>query len=373
MPKRLLYVTLSLFAASATSTAMAGSLETPIVGGTTTTVGQYPSVVAIEAGPGLCTGTLITPEWVLTAAHCVLPSELGVSTQAQVTAMTTVHYNTVSAFSGSTVKAQDTMPDPMFNVNNLGAHDSGLIHLATPITAIKPSSINFDPTVAPIGTAVTMVGFGLSNGSQQTGAGTERVVDQTVIACTQLEGLDTNLLCFNQSNGKGKCNGDSGGPSFAMVGGKLVEVGITSFGDQTCSTFGADTRVDAEKAFIVAHVPNLVCDTDADCTADHSCFQHTCIVTPFSTGGVGATCAANTDCDSGTCGMSGNDSHCTFSCTPGLDNACPAGLDCLDSGGGTGNCWPTDTGGCCDASGRGGATSILGIALVGLVLRRRRR
>jgi len=187
-----------------------------------------------------------------------------------------------------------------------------------------------------------------------------------------MEGQNTNLLCFDQTSGKGKCNGDSGGPSFAMINGKLVEVGITSFGDQTCSMFGADTRVDAEKAFITAHVPNLYCDTDADCQADHTCFTNACIVTPFSTGGLGATCTGNTDCDSATCGTSGNDSKCTMTCTPNAANACPTGLDCLDDGNGSGYCWPPENGGCCDASGRGAPTSVLGIMFVGLVLRRRR-
>ncbi|MEO8840063.1 MAG: trypsin-like serine protease [Kofleriaceae bacterium] len=374
MSKRVLLLSVIL----ASGPAFAGTLDSPIVGGTPTTVGQYPNVVSIDAGSGmnqgLCTGTLITPDWVLTAAHCVLPSELGVTTQAAVTATIKVHVGTVSDFSGGTVyTAQDSMPDPAFNINAIGSHDSGLIHLSMPVTGVQPAPLNFDPAAAPIGITVTMVGFGLTSGTGNS-AGIEHVVDQTSVACTSMEGSDANLLCFSQVNGKGKCNGDSGGPSFAMIGGRLVEVGITSFGDQTCSQYGADTRVDAEKAFIIAHVPNLQCETDADCTvANHECFAHTCIVTPYTTTGVGADCTGNADCDSGTCGTEGTNSKCTMVCAIGTDGACPADLSCVSDGNGGGLCFPAEGGGCCDASGHGAPTSLLGIALVGLVLRRKKR
>src|ERR1041385_2892033 len=54
--------------------AYASGLDEPVVGGTTSKPGAWPDVVAVlTMDGGLCTGTLLAEDVVLTAGHCTEP------------------------------------------------------------------------------------------------------------------------------------------------------------------------------------------------------------------------------------------------------------------------------------------------------------
>jgi hypothetical protein len=365
----------------------------PIVGGMPATQGEYPNVVGIvlttSSGVALCTGTLITDQWVMTAAHCVYPQEAGVGSQGDITNALRVYVGALTIFpappGNDGLSAQDSMFDPDFQGTSqteiVMGHDIGLIHLSAAVQGVTPVKLNFDASSAAVsGLAVTQVGYGETSTGSDAVVGTLYDVAQTTAKCASVDSNltdadDTMFLCFNQTNGKGKCEGDSGGPSFAQINGETLEVGVTSFGDPSCEAFGADTRTDFEKSFLTSIIPSLdTCMSNSDCGSGDECFESQCIPDPYSPGGLGSACGSNADCASTDCVATNNEGQlCSMACTTGNDSTCPGGFTCIADGA-NGACVPGSSGGgCCDASGKGAPTAVIGIALFGIVLRRRRK
>lgn len=121
------------------------------------------------------------------------------------------------------------------------------------------------------------------------------------------------------------------------------------------------------------------CDGNGDCPTDTDvCLGGRCVAGPNATGGLGLVCNAGPDCRSGECQAdSTGEKHCVESCVLG-EGQCPDGFGCLESGPDKGVCWPGfddgTGGGCCSANSDPAGPMVLGAAVCGmLVLRRRRR
>jgi hypothetical protein len=178
----------------------------PIVNGTLTS--EYPSVGIVNDG---CTGTLVAPRHVLTAAHCTegLPNTRG-----------------KIQLGDATVGSVELIEHPQYNSFSL-ANDIAIMVLAREVPDITPSNILRARPV--VGEMLTLVGYGDGGTTYNPlhDFPTKR------IGYTPLESITSNQIRWT-FHGDGESNtapGDSGGPSFVERDGELLVAGITSGGD----------------------------------------------------------------------------------------------------------------------------------------------
>jgi MYXO-CTERM domain-containing protein len=349
-------------AATATATVTAtGEHAAPAIVGGDTDVGD-PAVMLIQAHvPGaadahICSGSLVSPHVIMTAAHCVDPATVG-------TGATFLVFDGVSAL-GSPPKSQfldvqATAFDPAFNPDKnvfpTNGHDIAVVILKSP-SATTPVRYNHAPPPSSlVGQPARIIGYGVTDGSDTdaTTAGTRRD------ATTRLAGIADVLLTFEDGT-HNICEGDSGGPAFMTVAGVDTVVGVTAFGDATCSpsTPGSDTRVDKWAAFVDGYVR---------------------LYDPPAKSGlaVGAACDNDLECASSICAQASGQSFCAEACSPASATTCPTGLTCSDFGGldlcAPNGLAPVAKAGCDVSPGAPSPSAIALLPLVLLLALRRRR
>ncbi|MDX2092748.1 MAG: Ig-like domain-containing protein [Kofleriaceae bacterium] len=115
------------------------------------------------------------------------------------------------------------------------------------------------------------------------------------------------------------------------------------------------------------------CSASSGCSGTDVCVMGVCVPGPEQPGGIGGPCNANTECLSNRCVA---DSTGIMQCVESCDlsaGSCPEDFSCVATGADMGVCWQTGDGGCCDAGGSPAGSSLLGLGIVALLLRRRRR
>jgi secreted trypsin-like serine protease len=207
---------------------------------------EHSAVVALTAwGEQFCTGTVIAPRAILTAGHCV--EESGINPRDM-----KAFFGTTVGGAGSQVSVTAAKVHPQYYIRGDGApmYDVAVLTLAqdAPVTPMKWQRT---PLSDLSGSLVTLVGYGVTNAQRQTGNGTRRVVDESVMQMDE-------MFIYYGGGASGTCQGDSGGPMFLDVDGTLVLVGITSWGDQSCVQLGGNTRVDVFAGFIAPLAPVTV-------------------------------------------------------------------------------------------------------------------
>ncbi|WP_197413108.1 S1 family peptidase [Vibrio sp. MEBiC08052] len=234
-----------------------------IVNGTETSVVSYPDFVSLfydrtaydgmYGGHSFCGGTMLTNQYVLTAAHCIFSGDsineesMLFMTVGQTSDETDWIYNITpvrpaefyyfSSFSDSKI--------------DLWKDDIAIIKLTSPLntggTINRPTNESYRSNSE----SFTAIG----HGNTTTNTITYKLlktsmdyVDQSTCASVT-PGLHDSQICFSGGSAatmnNGICAGDSGGPIYWNDSGTLRQVGITSFGPTVCGS-GSITGVFTE-------------------------------------------------------------------------------------------------------------------------------
>ncbi len=211
---------------------------------------------ATNAGSGfLCSGTILNSQFILTAAHCVV----------DVKAMYVLFTNdgSTSEKVGQLIREKTyarTVTNVKHNIDYpntaLGSsyphNDIGLVKYAggipagfRPVTILNPSVMA--KFVKPQ-QSVVIAGFGQRGGDgKESGLLYKNEVKiQTSYAKTVIVG----------EPGSSACHGDSGGPAFVSVGGKLYQWGVLSRGEPGCTSTATYTPL-TSNFFGQMGTPNL--------------------------------------------------------------------------------------------------------------------
>jgi trypsin len=224
-----------------------------VVGGTPVPDGQLRYVANIAIGGSFgCTGTLIAPDWVMTAGHCgsltgavtggMVPTPLGLPAGAYDVKLGSTHADGTGAEDHAVTQV---VVDSDYIVTNGAGNDVTLLKLdhASGIAPVRIAAAGerhiWDP-----GTSATIAGFGLTSQDSQDPPDTmqrAKVPIQTDADCAKAypDGVGGgaydagSMLCAGYpQGGTDTCQGDSGGPLLVTaLDGTPRLAGATSFGD----------------------------------------------------------------------------------------------------------------------------------------------
>jgi secreted trypsin-like serine protease len=260
-----------LCAATVASAGASTPAQTRIVGGQVAKAGTFPWLARVidfrdDGLVGTCTGTVVSTNLILTAAHCVVDEETGEIAEPSQFSVVTGDVDWRSA-ERTVSTVSHVLVYPNYEPEGLKHWgDAALLQLTAPITAppLKLASSAF--WVA--GTGAVIVGWGRTSYSQETLPDDLNWAEVVVQGKSYCESNAPNFHPLGQvctidapDLTSGICNGDSGGPLLALLPGTeevvVIGVSVVSYGECSTSKPSLATRSDLIDNWVNARIKEL--------------------------------------------------------------------------------------------------------------------
>jgi secreted trypsin-like serine protease len=244
-----LAVVIAMLVATLALAAPAGAITDGTADGTAhPNVGGLVSPTQYSDGTWLyCSGTLISPTVLLTAAHCDTEgARVGVTFDPAYQAGDKVYYGTFHA-------------DPLYGQSQSDPHDIAVVVFDRAIKGIAPARLPAAGSLSNFSGSqqFTSVGYGAYEVTNGAGGHQYLYDDVRGVATGTLNATNKSWLRISMNPAKGDggtCFGDSGGPNF--LGTSNVVAATTITGDSVCRSTNVDYRLDtpAARSFLATYV-----------------------------------------------------------------------------------------------------------------------
>ena len=230
-----------------------------VTGGSNADISEFPWQIYLEADDFVCGGSIISEEWIITAAHCT-KGEFNEPVPASKMVVTVGANNPRNSVQGKDYLVSEIIVHENFDISTLN-YDIALLRLKEPVSYPNAEPIKLisekdvDSGATDPGVMSWITGYGLIKVDPEIYPSSLQKAQIPIITNAQASTVwsfipETSMMAGYRSLTRDACAGDSGGPLVVPVSGGYKLAGLVSWGSSDCNTYGGYTRLSLFESWI---------------------------------------------------------------------------------------------------------------------------